>query len=50
MPPSAVLDPAIVSSERPAAVYSRAQLLALYSSPLVPNKLDGMKELSEWHG
>ncbi|GAA5867614.1 hypothetical protein JCM3774_001529 [Rhodotorula dairenensis] len=44
------LDPAIVSSERPTAVYSRAQLLALYSSPLVPNKLDGMKELSEWYG
>lgn len=31
-------------------VYSRAELLALYTSPLVPNKLEGMKELSEWHG
>ncbi|GAA5984999.1 hypothetical protein JCM10908_002483 [Rhodotorula pacifica] len=50
MPSAPPLDPAIVSSERPTAVYSRAQLLALYSSPLVPNKLDGMKELSEWHG
>lgn len=49
-PRRAALDPAIVSSERPTAVYSRAQLLALYSSPLVPNKLDGMKELQEWHG
>ncbi|BGP26839.1 hypothetical protein Rt10032_c21g6433 [Rhodotorula toruloides] len=43
-------DPAIVSSTRPMLVYSRAELLALYTSPLVPNKLEGMKELSEWHG
>ncbi|BGP00510.1 hypothetical protein NBRC10513v2_006314 [Rhodotorula toruloides] len=42
-------DPAIVSSTRP-MLYSRAELLALYTSPLVPNKLEGMKELSEWHG
>ncbi|BGP34495.1 hypothetical protein JCM10296v2_006316 [Rhodotorula toruloides] len=43
-------DPAIVSSTRPMLVYSRSELLALYTSPLVPNKLEGMKELSEWHG
>ncbi|GAA5820759.1 hypothetical protein JCM3770_005958 [Rhodotorula araucariae] len=43
-------DPAIVSSQRPNAVYTRAQLLSLYASPLVPDKLEGMKELAEWHG
>ncbi|GAA5949231.1 hypothetical protein JCM3765_003338 [Sporobolomyces pararoseus] len=31
-------------------VLSRTSLLALYASPLVPNKLEGMKELSEWYG
>ncbi|GAA5879535.1 hypothetical protein JCM16303_003239 [Sporobolomyces ruberrimus] len=31
-------------------VLSRTSILALYSSPLVPNKLEGMKELSEWYG
>lgn len=31
-------------------VLSRSSLLALYASPLVPNKLEGMKELSEWYG
>ncbi|GAA6013019.1 hypothetical protein JCM11491_000939 [Sporobolomyces phaffii] len=31
-------------------VISRTSLLALYASPLVPNKLEGMKELSEWYG
>ncbi|BGP50750.1 hypothetical protein JCM10450v2_006676 [Rhodotorula kratochvilovae] len=43
-------DPAIVLSQRPDAVYTRAQLLSLYASPLVPNKLEGMKEFAEWHG
>ncbi|GAA5864359.1 hypothetical protein JCM8547_005795 [Rhodosporidiobolus lusitaniae] len=32
------------------AVYTRSQLLALYPSPLVPSRLEGMKELSEWYG
>ncbi|GAA5932125.1 uncharacterized protein JCM15063_001127 [Sporobolomyces koalae] len=31
-------------------VFTRAALLSLYASPLVPNKLEGMKELSEWYG
>ncbi|GJN93514.1 hypothetical protein Rhopal_006571-T1 [Rhodotorula paludigena] len=43
-------DPAIVSAQRPLAVYTRTQLLSLYTSPLVPNKLDGMKEFEDWHG
>ncbi|GAA5915194.1 uncharacterized protein JCM6883_001761 [Sporobolomyces salmoneus] len=37
-------------SDGGAGVLSRTSILALYSSPLVPNKLDGMKELSEWYG
>ncbi|KPV73879.1 uncharacterized protein RHOBADRAFT_54470 [Rhodotorula graminis WP1] len=49
MPPPP-MDPAIVSSQRPNAVYTRAQLLALHASPLVPAKLDGMKDLADWHG
>ncbi|GAA6018932.1 hypothetical protein JCM10207_009205 [Rhodosporidiobolus poonsookiae] len=32
------------------AVYTRNQLLALYPSPLVPSRLEGMKELAEWYG
>ncbi|GAA5837321.1 hypothetical protein JCM11251_004966 [Rhodosporidiobolus azoricus] len=32
------------------AVYTRNQLLAVYTSPLVPRRLDGMKELAEWYG
>lgn len=48
--PATAMDPAIVSAQRPNAVYTRAQLLALHASPLVPTKLDGMKDLAEWHG
>ncbi|GAA5892219.1 hypothetical protein JCM6882_003614 [Rhodosporidiobolus microsporus] len=32
------------------AVFTRNQLLAVYTSPLVPSRLDGMKELAEWYG
>lgn len=39
-----------MSAQRPLAVYTRTQLLSLYTSPLVPNKLDGMKEFEDWHG
>lgn len=38
------------SSPRPPISYSATALLALYKSPLVPAKLLGMKELSEWYG
>ncbi|GAA5869061.1 hypothetical protein JCM1840_000456 [Sporobolomyces johnsonii] len=34
----------------PVVVFSRNELLALYASPLVPKKLDGMKDLAEWYG
>ncbi|KAK4046616.1 hypothetical protein OIO90_006485 [Microbotryomycetes sp. JL221] len=30
--------------------YSRMTLLALYESPLVPSKLEGMRDLSDWYG
>lgn len=38
------------STPRPPIRYSATSLLALYKSPLVPDKLQGMKELSEWYG
>lgn len=37
-------------SVAPVVVYSRRGLLSLYNSPLVPAKLPGMKDLSDWYG
>lgn len=36
--------------EHQVVVYSRARLLHIYKSPLVPPKLDGMKPLHDWFG
>ncbi|GAA5973193.1 hypothetical protein JCM11641_006315 [Rhodosporidiobolus odoratus] len=38
------------SQDGPPVVYARTQLLDLYSSPLVPKRLEGMKDFADWYG